>query len=188
MKQKRVPRRAARLAIAFIVLMTSGLYVARLPHRCDCAAGTGLCAMEPTTGEKNFFLLREYYGAWHDGLFGSRHYREGKLRAFLRGLMGREITTEHEFMLASPEGIYDKNMVCIFPGCRWLNIHGELDVESVKKMAGMDYASMKGWWRSGVLVALTGKVKNFKLDWDAQGDTVHLYLEKVTVLYDEVKK
>lgn len=150
--------------------------------------GAGLLAREATEGEKNFFDLQAYYTKWNEGLFGSRRYYEGRLWRFLVKLVGKEITTEHDFMLASPEGVYDKRVVCIFPSFRWLYIHGDLDEESVKNIPGTDYAALKGWWRSGKLVAVTGKLRKFKLDWDAQGDTIHLWLEKVTMLYDEGKR
>jgi hypothetical protein len=139
-------------------------------------------------GLQNFFLIQNQYEKWRLGLFGSKHYHEGKLKKLLYKLLGKEITTGNDFMLSSPEGLYDKNMVCIFLSGRWLYVHGELDPESVRQMAGKDYAPMKGWWRSGSLVAITGKLKNFKLDWDARGDVVHLYLDKITILFDDGKK
>lgn len=150
--------------------------------------GAGLYAREATGGEKNFFALQAHYVKWNEGLFGSRRYHEGRLWRFLISLLGKEITTGHDFMLASPEGVYDKQVVCIFPSYRWLYIHGDLDEESVKSITGNDYAALKGWWRSGRLVAVTGKLKKFKLDWDAQGDTLHLWLDKVTMLDGEGKK
>jgi hypothetical protein len=184
-------RHMVKPLLVFIAVMTTGLYFSGRQYPCACRTGesvAGLCAMELTEGVKNFYQLQKHYTKWNDGLFGSRHYYEGKLIEYLRKLIGKEITTEHDYMLLSPDGIYDKKMVCIFPSYRWLYIHGDLDTESVKNIPGTDYAAMKGWWRSGVLVAVTGKLKNFKLDWDAQGDTVHLYLEKVTAFYEKEKK
>ncbi|OHD66148.1 MAG: hypothetical protein A2176_07845 [Spirochaetes bacterium RBG_13_51_14] len=151
-------------------------------------SGAKLGAAEISEGVKNYFLLQKHYTSWHEGLFGSRRFHERKLWDFLLRLLGKEITTDYDFMLSSPEGLYDKTMTCVFQYNRWLHIHGDLDLESVKKVTGMDGAAMMGWWRSKVLVAVTGKVKKFKLDWDAQGDTVHLYLDKVTVLYNDEKK
>lgn len=138
-------------------------------------------ASEVTDGVKNFFLLQKHYQSWHDGYFGSRHYHEGKLRAFLLRLLGREITTENDFMVVSPEGNDDRSAVCVFQTFRWLYIHGNMDVESLKHAVGKDYLPRGDWERNRILVSISGKVKNFKLDWDAYGDTVHLYLEKVTV-------
>jgi hypothetical protein len=181
-------RHALTTLLVFIAIMLTGPQFAGLRGPCPGGNGPVLCSMELTEGVKNFYELQRHYQKWNDGFFGSRHYYEGKLILFLRKLVGKEITTEHDFMLASPEGVVDKKMICIFPSYRWLYIHGDLDVESLKNIPGTDYPAMKGWWRSGVLVAVTGKLKKFKIDWDAQGDTVHLYLEKVTVFYEKEKK
>jgi hypothetical protein len=51
-------------------------------------------------------------------------------------------------------------------------------------IADSDFAAMKGWWESGATVAVSGKVKNFKIDRDARGDIVRLYLEKVRIIDD----
>jgi hypothetical protein len=181
----------ARPALLAAAVILAGIFFSpELRYRAspDSATGAALCAREATEGEKNLFRLQELYVKWNEGLFGSRRYYERKLWSFLVSLMGKEITTGHDFMLASPEGIFDKRVVCIFPSYRWLYIHGELNEESAKSVAGGDYAALKGWWRSGKLVAVTGKIKIFKLDWDAQGDVIHLYLDKVTMLYEEGKK
>lgn len=180
-------RNAQIIYLVFIAVFVTGSPFPRLEEPCPEANGAARAA-ELTEGVKNFYDLQKHYTKWNDGFFGSRHYYEGKLTLFLRKLIGKEITTEHDFMLASPEGVVDKKMICIFPSYRWLYIHGDLDVESLKSIPGTDYPAMKGWWRSGVLVAVTGKLKKFKLDWDAQGDTVHLYLEKVAVFFEKEKK
>lgn len=147
------------------------------------AAGALFAADEPPEGVKNFFALRKLYLNWSGALFGSRRYNEKKLNRFLIDLIGREITTDHDFMLSSPEGVIDKTVVCIFQNGRWLYVHGDLDEESLKMLAGAGYETLKAWWRSGELVAVSGKVKLFKLDWDAHGcDTVHLYLYKIRIL------
>lgn len=147
-------------------------------------AGAGLRAGEPSDAEKNFFLLRKHYLAWRDALFGSRRFHEGKLFGFLRSLLGKEITTERDYVLASPEGIFDHRVLSRFENSRWLYIHGELDEDSARRIADSDFAAMKGWWQSGVTVAVTGTVKNFKIDRDARGDIVRLYLEKVSIIDD----
>ncbi|MBN2160739.1 MAG: hypothetical protein JW807_15220 [Spirochaetes bacterium] len=150
--------------------------------------GAELSAEDVPEGLRNFFLIQNQYEKWRLGLFGSKHYHEGKLRRLLIRLLGKEITTGSDFTLSSPERLYDKDVVCIFLSGRWLYIHGEIDPESLKQMADKNYAPMKGWWRSGALFAVRGKLKNFKLDWDAHGDVIHLYLDKITILYDDGKK
>jgi len=144
--------------------------------------------MEPSDGVKNFFLLQRHYRSWNDGYFGSRRYHEGKLRSFLLRLIGKEITTENDFIVVTPAGNDDRSVVCVFQSYRWLYIHGNLDVESLKNAVGKDYSAGNDSERSRMLLSLGGKVKNFKLDWDARGDVIHLYLEKVTVFSDNGKK
>jgi hypothetical protein len=181
-------RNAAITLLVIIAVLVMGSPFPGLHEPCTGDNGPGLFPAELTEGVRNFYELQKWFTKWNDGFFGSRHYYKGKLILYLRKLIGKEITTEHDFMLASPEGVIDKKMICIFPSYRWLYIHGDLDVESLKNVPGTDYPAMKGWWRSGVLVAVTGKLKKFKLDWDARGDTVHLYLEKVTVFFEKEKK
>ncbi len=184
-------RNTIRLILVLIMTASAGLYFAGAPGSCPCGPGNapgGLCAMEPSEGVKNFFLLQKHYQSWHDGYFGSRHYHEGKLRRFLLKLLGKEVTTENDFTLVTPVGNDDRSVVCVFQTYRWLYVHGDLDGESLKNAVGKDFAALSEWERSRILVSLTGKIKKFKLDWDARGDTIHLYLEKITVLSDSGKK
>jgi len=176
-----------RLIPVFVIAMAAGVYWGGSPGSCPCHEG-GLCAMEPSEGVKNFFLLQKHYQSWHDGYFGSRRYHERKLREFLLRLLGREVTTENDFTVVTPEGNDDRYVVCVFQTYRWLYVHGSLDVESLKNAVGKDFAPRGDWERSRILVSLSGKVKNFKLDWDARGDTVHLHLEKIRVFADNGKK
>jgi hypothetical protein len=144
-----------------------------------CPAG----ADGPPEAVNNYFTLHTLYLKWSGALFGSRHYHERQLNSFLVRLIGKEITTEHDFMLTSPEGVVDKTVACIFRNERWLYVHGELDEESLKLLSRSGYESLKSWWRSGEFVALSGKVKYFKLDHDERGeDIVHLFFEKIRVL------
>lgn len=185
------PGNSFRLLAILVVTMAAGLFFAGAPGTCPCRHGTtaaGLCAMEPSEGVKNFFLLQKRYQSWHDGYFGSRHYHERKLRSFLLRLIGKEITTENDFMVITPAGTDDRSVVCVFQSYRWLYVHGTLDIESLKNAAGKDYPARNDWERSRILVSLSGKVKNFRLDWDARGDVIRLYLEKITVIGDNGKK
>ncbi len=139
-------------------------------------------AVELSEGEKNFFLLREQYTKWHEGLFGSRNYHRKKLQNLLYEMLGKEIMTENDFVLVTPEGIFDKTVSCSFQWGRWLYVHGALDVESAKNIAGSDYKTLREWYRSKLLVSVAGKLKKFWLDRDALGDTVHIYLDNVRLI------
>ncbi len=180
--------RAGGRALAVLLVCAAGWYFTREPHRCGCENGVGLCAGELSDGLRNYFLLHAAYNSWKEGLFGSRKFHERKLLDLLYGMIGKEITTEDDFMLDSPEGVVDKTVSSVFQGSRWLIIHGEIDEASFGRALGTDYGRLKGWWRSGVLVAVTGRVKKFRLDWNKYGDTIHLYLDRVTVADDAKAK
>ena len=152
------------------------------PHRGGTAQTGSLAAAETSEGTENYLTLHKLYLKWSEGLFGSRRYHERKLRQFLISLIGREIATDYDYLLASPEGLYDAALVCRFQESRWLVIHGDLDEESRRQIAALGYEALKSWWRSGILVAVTAKVKNFKLDWDRYGDTVHLYCDRIRLI------
>jgi len=148
-----------------------------------CSMGMGqVCAGEISQGEKNFFLLREAYRKWDEGLFGSRNYYRRQIQNLLNEMVGKEIVTEYDYMLVSSEGIYDKTVVCNLQWGRWLHVHGELDEESLKKIAGPDFNILRAWWRSGILVAVAGNLKKFRLDREAGGRSVHIYLDKVRLI------
>jgi hypothetical protein len=144
--------------------------------------GPSLHAGELSEGEKNYFILRKVYTKWHEGLFGSRKFYERKLLRLLYGMIGKEITTGYDYMLVSPEGVFDKTVSCNLQTCRWLHIHGALDAVSVKNAIGSDGSVLRKWWRSGILVAVSGRLKRFKLDRDAGGDVIQVYFDKVRLL------
>jgi hypothetical protein len=133
-------------------------------------------------GEKNYFLLRNAYVKWHEGLFGSRKFYERKLLSLLFGMIGQEITTGYDYMLVSPDEIFDERVSCNLQTCRWLHIHGPLDAESAKDVVGSDDSALRKSWRSGMLVSVSGNLKRFKLDRDARGDIIQVYFDKVRLL------
>jgi hypothetical protein len=159
-----------------------------IPHK--GADSTGLhtmgrgqvCAGETSQGEKNFFLLRESYRKWDEGLFGSRNYYKRKIQNLLNEMVGKEIVTEYDYTVVSSDGGNDKIVVCNLQWGRWLHVHGELDEESIKKIAGPDVNILRSWWRSGILVAVAGTLKKFRLEREAGGRTVHIYLDKVRLI------
>lgn len=131
----------------------------------------------------NFITLENIYSKWHMGRFGSRKVHESCLREFLSSLIDNEIVTDYDYMPVSPEGIYDKRVEARTT-LKWLEIKGRLDEESVKKVFGSDPMLLKRWWRSGIFIAVKGKVKWYRITRNVYGDAVELYLDTVTVVYD----
>ena len=152
--------------------MTAAVLVLFLP---------ALAGREATPGENNYFALKNLYTKWHEGLFGSRNYYKRELYMFCVDLIDRDIETEPDYILLSPESIHEKSILCRLPHARWLYIHGPVDVRELRQVIKKDPLLLKNWWRSGRLLKAAGKVRKFRLSRDRYGDTVDLWLHRVTV-------
>jgi hypothetical protein len=142
---------------------------------------------EISEAEKNYLSLSEHFDRFNNIIFFPRKSNERELRAYLVDLIGREILTDSNFVLISPEGIYDQGLTGLVRSDRWLKLIGPLDSASVKNIIGDDSGMLKKWWRTGKLVAASGKVKKFRLIRDRDGNIVELYLDKIKI-FDLEKK
>ena len=142
---------------------------------------------EISEAEKNYLSLVEYFNKFNNIVFFPRKSDERQLRAYLNDLIGKEILTDSSFVLISPEGLYDQGVTGLIMSDRWLKISGPLDSDSVTGIIGKDTDMLKMWWRSGKFVAVSGKVKRFKLYSDAAGNLVELYLHKIKLIDSEKK-
>ncbi len=146
-----------------------------------------LYSAEITEAEKNYLTLTDYFNRYNNIIFFPRKSDERQLRAILNDLIGKEIMTDSSFVLISPEGLYDQGVTGLVRSDRWLKISGPVDSASVTGIIGKDTDMLKMWWRSGKLVAVSGKVKRFKLTTDAGGNIVELYLHKIKLIDVEKK-
>lgn len=154
-----------------------------------CAALVLLAALALTAGEATraddavdrYYQLLRLYRLWREKPYGTRAFHERKLTEFLVGSLGRQIVTGHVYELVSPEGIYDKKIACRFPECSWLHIDGELDAASARDIAGGDTGRLKAWWRAGLLVSVSGTLKDFRLGRDPRGDAVYLKFDRLVL-------
>ncbi len=142
---------------------------------------------EISEAEKNYLTLTDYFNRYNNIIFFPRKSDERRLRAILTDLIGKEIKTDSSFVLISPEGLYDHGVTGLVRSDRWLKVLGPLDSDSVTGIIGKDTDMLKMWWRSGRLVAVSGKVKRFKLAADAGGNLVELYLHKIKLIDPEKK-
>ncbi|MCP4138360.1 MAG: hypothetical protein GY754_45785 [bacterium] len=136
---------------------------------------------ELSEGFKNYYMLEGIFNKWQDGFFGSKTHHRKSLHWQLVNLLGKPIQTPHNYIMVSPEGLFEKKMRCKLRYDRWLYIHGKLDIESVKKIIGKDSNIIKQWWRTTRLVSLSGKLRKFRFGRDKFGDTVELYFYSVKV-------
>ena len=132
-----------------------------------------------------YHKLQNLYIKWNDGLFGSRKYYQNRLKEYLNNLFKKEIQTGFSYILLSPEGAVDKKVHCKVQFGRWLQIYGELDVNSVNKVIGKNKDILRKWWRTNMLVSISGKVRKYRLDKDPFGDVIKLYLFNIKMHYDK---
>ncbi len=73
-------------------------------------------------------------------------------------------------------------------GASWLRVHGDIDLESFRKVVGKDKLALRKWWRDKKLFSIKGKVKKFRLGMDRRGRVVHIYLDKVIIKHEHNTK
>jgi hypothetical protein len=142
---------------------------------------------EISEAENNYLTLSGYFERYNNIIFFKRKSDENHLRECLLDLIGKEIMTDYNFVLISPEGVYDQGITGLVRSDRWLKLIGPLDGDSVKNIIGNDTEMLKKWWRTGKLVAATGKIKKYRLTRDAGGNIVELYLDKIKLIDPEKK-
>ena len=147
-----------------------------------------LSAQGSDTGVQNYIKLHELYIRWKEGLFGSRKYYNRIIRMYLTDLIGRQIETDDSYVLESPDHPSELKFICKFENCRWLNIHGDVDENDMKKILEEKERISREWWRKGMFVAVSGKVVKYRIGRNKFGDTVELYLDKIRLIYDSPEK
>ncbi len=130
-------------------------------------------------GTRNFIELHSLYLKWKDGFFGSRTHYRTQLYFMLLDMMGHRIVTGYDYVLESPELIYQQKLRFAFYGDDWLHIEGRINKESIKKIIGDDSSLLLSWWRSGKLVSVSGILRDYRIDdW---GKKIYVVLEDITV-------
>ncbi len=127
---------------------------------------------------RNFIELHDVYLKWRDGYFGSRSHYRNYLYFLLLDMMGHRIVTGYDYVLLSPELIYERKLKFAFYNGDWLHIEGKVNMESVKKIIGDDSALLMAWWRSGKLVSVSGVLKGYRID---------DWAKKVYVVMDDIR-
>jgi hypothetical protein len=138
-------------------------------------------ASEINEAQRNYLQIKEYYSKWQIGLFGSSRAYLRKLKSHLAGIIGKRIETDKSFIIESPGSPVDKKLVCKLLECRWLKLHGMVDVHELKELVEKDRTLVNRWWRSGLLFTVSGRVRKFRIGRDSYGDTVELFLEIIKV-------
>jgi len=130
---------------------------------------------------RNYLKLEKIYMHWNEPWFRKGGYYRQVMYDYLVDLIGKEIHTDHTFMLVSPESIYRQEVQCQVRSGRWLHIVGKFSIADIKKIIGDDIGLLKGWWRSRKMIAVYGKVRRFRIDETETRKEIVLYLETVHV-------
>lgn len=124
-----------------------------------------------------YWELQKLYEKWRAGLFGGKKFHEYMLREFLKSLLGKEFRTDFDYYIVSPADPDDLTVTCSFEQCRWLYLRGTIDRESIRALIEKDPELLNNWWRSTVVLSVSGVVRKFRLGKDPRGDTVELYFK-----------
>jgi len=130
----------------------------------------------------NYLELQRLHIMWSDRKWGKGPYYRRVLYYYLIKLIRKEIRTDYSYTLTSPESIYDAELKCQLYNDRWLHIKGKISKEKVKKIMGDSPEAIKKFWRSGKLLAVQGKVMDFKLSDDGETRFVTLYLDNIILI------
>ncbi len=137
-------------------------------------------------GTRNFIELHSLYLKWKDGFFGSRTHYRTRLYFMLMEMMGHRIVTGYDYVLESPELIYQQKLRFAFYGDDWLHIEGKVNKARIKKIIGDDSSLLLSWWRSGKLVSVSGILRDYRIDdW---GKKIYVVLEDIVVTVPEKNK
>jgi hypothetical protein len=158
----------------------AGNIPATLPsHEDGCRAC--LYAAEDTDASRRYREIERLYRKWSEGLFGSGNFYRRQLYQYLFESMGKEVLTDYNYVLVSPEGVYDKKIFCRIVQARWLILEGEVDAGDLRNIIEPDPMILKKWWRSGHFFSLHGRIRKFRLDSDGTGNSVVLIMDRVAL-------
>ncbi len=137
-------------------------------------------------GSQKFLDLHWMYLKWRDGDFGSRKYYRNLLYYHLLDLMGQRIETGYDYVLLSPELIYEQRLRFAFYYGNWLQIDGKVDIGSIREIIGDDSSLLTSWWRSGKLVSVSGVLRDYRIaDWE---NKIYVILKDIRVKIPEKNK
>ncbi|MBN2041423.1 MAG: hypothetical protein JW864_15385 [Spirochaetes bacterium] len=130
---------------------------------------------------ENYVNLKKLYLKWNTGLFKSTRYYKKYIANYLISIIGKEILTDSNYYLISPENIENKQLICSLYKDRWLQIKGNIKQDDLIGIVKKDPTLLTKWWRSGKMLSIRGVVRDFKLGTDKYGALIILYLKDVKI-------
>jgi hypothetical protein len=129
----------------------------------------------------NYITLRKLYFKWNKGLLKSKRHYKRVITKHLISIIGKEILTDYDYALISPEGRYEKELSCNLLLGRWLQVKGDIQQETLIKIVEKKPELLTKWWRSKKLLSVSGRLKDFSLDSDPLGEVIIIHLKDIKV-------
>ncbi len=135
-------------------------------------------------GSSNYFNIRRYYLKWDQGFEGSKGYFKKNLYSFLVEMIGREITTDYDYI---PEFFDRTSHESRFRSGEWLIITGTITGENIKEIEAFRNKYGRNSQPGKGLFSISGKIKRFRLSDFSEKRRVYLYLDDMMIKNAEVK-
>ncbi len=142
-------------------------------------------AQPPDDAYENYIRLKKIHNKWNTAPFKGTRYYKSSIKKYLISIIGREITTDYNYILISPEGRYEKAVICNLYIDRGLQIKGDIKQEDLKKIVENNPSLLKNWWRSGRFLSISGRLNDFKLETDKYGELIILCLKNIKIKESE---
>ncbi|MFH0977234.1 MAG: hypothetical protein V1874_15750 [Spirochaetota bacterium] len=149
---------------------------------CVYAETSGKAIPETSTDAyNNYIILRKHYIKWNQGLLkNKRHYRR-VVTKYLISIIDKEILTDYEYVLVSPEEKYEKELHCNLVFGRWLQVKGDIQQDTFIKIVEKKPELLAKWVRSKKLISVSGRLKDFSLDSYKLGEVITIHLKDIKV-------
>jgi hypothetical protein len=135
----------------------------------------------------NYINLKKLYLKWNTGVLKSENRSKKYIYKYLEKIIDKDILTDYDYVLISPEGRYGKELKCNFLLDKWFLIKGDIPQEILSKIVEKNPGILTNWWRSTKLLSVQGKVIDFKIEpSDQLGEIIILYLSDIKLKESDV--
>lgn len=161
--------------IIFCLIAVSFVLFYLLPGNADNSAGEG---------SSNYLNIRRYYLKWDCGFEGSKGYFKKILYSYLVEMIGREITTDYDYI---PESYDRSTYESSFRSGEWLVVTGTVTGENIKEIDAFRNKYGRNSQPGKGLFSISGRIKKFRLSDFSEKRRVYLYLDDMKIKNAEVK-
>ncbi|HEY1405998.1 MAG TPA: hypothetical protein VF857_05255 [Spirochaetota bacterium] len=152
-----------------------------------CLALSDSHAVEQPNPEIKLYLeIERLTLKWYDGLFGSTLFYEDELNELLYNSVGKNIEIPADFLLIRPYETGHVILRCDFFPRKWLEIHGDIAASEMSRIKAEKRSSE--WWRSSILVGITGRIRKYRIERMFSGKHLILFLDSMQFIVRQEEK